>query len=147
MLNYIIGSEQIPVYANPIKATKRIRHTESLAPDSRVTVLETDKEVILHALMFRFTHDDQYQDSFQIRLGPALYTPIQRSDFGKYTSFITPKHCLYDPIFETLVNEPGTRIVVLRKELRVKGVTLTLVNRNTENSIPHEFIGLYSEVE
>lgn len=136
------------VRTSEINATKRFRHM-TLQPGETVEVVNTDKEVILQSLYVKTAEDSLSKDSFTIGFGisgDSLYT-VPYYEGSTFTHFITPSGCIYDNVFETVVNETGNRIIHLKKEIRTKGLAIKLVNRDNQNSFPTTIYGIYSEVE
>lgn len=139
------------VRTSKIMNTKRLRHSGDLAGGETITLIDTEKEVVIHSLECHFTNDNISQDTLQVWFGTGTlsqraYTVLSPEITGSYSSFIIPAFCVYDPLLETLVNEPGMRIVVSKNELQVKGFRVDLQNRGTSPN-KMKFVCLYSEVE
>lgn len=139
------------IRTSKIKETKRVRYIDDIPSGETITLVDTEKEVIVHSLICEFTNDHTSQESLQVNIGngtlaQTAYTVIFADGFSGHSSYITPSYCVYDSLFETLVNEPGKRIVRLKNELHVKRLRISLSNRgNNPNRM--EFQCFYSEVE
>ena len=139
------------IRTSKIKETKRLRFVDDLQPSETVTLLDTDKEVIIHSLVCHYTNDSLGQETFSMWFGSGTlaqtsYSVLRPEIDEDYSNFITPSYCVYDQLLETLVNEPGTRIVRLRNELHVKRLRIDLTNRGL-NPNKIKFSAIYSEVE
>ena len=136
------------IRTSKIKETKRARYMDDIPSGETITLVDTDKEVIVHSLICRFTNDSISQEFFQVNIGngPASLTSYSVFRGGGFSTFIVPSDCVYDSLFETLVNEPGERVVQLKNELHVKGLKISLRNRgNNPNRL--RILCFYSEVE
>lgn len=139
------------IRTSQMKETKRLRHVDDVPAGESITLVDTDKEVIIHSLVCHFSNDIIIEDSLQMWFGTGTLSQTAYSVFGPeiddgYTTFIIPSYCIYDSLLETLVNEPGKRIVQLKNELHVKGLRIDLTNRgDTPNKM--KFLCIYSEVE
>lgn len=139
------------IRTSKIKETKRIRHSGELSSGETITLIDTDKEVIIHSLVCHFTNDIIIQESLQLFFGTGTssqnaYTVLTSNITGNYSAYIIPSYCIYDPLLETLVNEEDMRIVSLRNELQVKGLKIDLHNRGSDPN-KMKFLCIYSEVE
>ena len=137
------------IRTSKIKETKRARYVDDIPSGETITLVDTKKEVIVHSLICEFTNDSTNQESFLVNIGNGSASLTSYSVFvenSSHSTFITPSHCVYDPLFETLVNEPGRRIVQLKNELQVKGLKISLRNRG-KNPNAMKFLCFYSEVE
>lgn len=142
---YIIGSETLPM--SQIKVTKRAANTTNLEPNGQKVVVDTDKEVIINSITVSYVHDDIQKDSFVMSIGGQDYISLTAPEPNRSTIFLTPSTLFYDGNFEVLSNEKGNRYVVLKRPIRVKGLKITLRNRDPEYNLPLGFNMIYSEVE
>lgn len=139
------------IRTSQIKETKRLRHIDDVPSGETITLVDTDKEVIIHSLVCHFSNDIIIEESLQMWFGTGTTSQTAYSIFAPeiergHSSYIIPSYCIYDGLLETLVNEPGKRIVQLKNELHVKGLKIGLTNRG-DNPNKMKLMCVYSEVE
>lgn len=142
-------------YSQKFKETKSAeRFRRTLDPGEEVTVLQIEKECVVHSINIWMEVDDfdklVGRPFFLSDSGWAEYQSISQGiGTSEVSLFLTPTKVAYDSLFESAKiddGEGGYRIRLRVPDLRVNGFRLRFLNRTNDTNLGISFTCSYSIV-